>query len=74
MVEVYSNIRTIKTYCLGAVQMKRFQTIYQKLACRDEKFAGASFAKSRDQNHEGAGIIIVFVFYTGKSFPNWSGL
>ena len=76
MVEVYSNIRTIKAYCLGAVQMKRFQTIYQKLARAGMKSLQARHLQNpaiEIMSLTGAGIIIVFVFYTGKSVPQLVG-
>ena len=76
MVEVYANMRTIKAYCLERVQLGRFQGIYEKLAR-----AGMKGLQARQLQNPiieilsmvGAGVIIIFVFYSGKSVPQLVG-
>ena len=76
MMEVYSNMRTIKAYCLESVQSVRFKSIYQKLARAGMKSLQARHLQNpaiEIMSLTGAGIIIVFVFYTGKSVPQLVG-
>ena len=76
MMEVYSNMRTIKAYCLESIQSDRFKSIYQKLARAGMKSLQAKHLQNpaiEIMSLTGAGIIIVFVFYTGKSVPQLVG-
>ena len=76
MMEVYSNMRTIKAYCLESIQSGRFKAIYQKLARAGMKSLQARHLQNpviEVMSLTGAGIIIVFVFYTGKSVPQLVG-
>jgi len=76
MVEVYTNIRTIKAYGLARLQQSRFAEIYQNLAR-----AGMKSLQARHLQNPiiellsmfGAGVIIIFVFYSGKSVPQLVG-
>ena len=66
MMEVYSNMRTIKAYCLESIQLGRFKSIYQKLARAGMKSLQARHLQNpaiEIMSLTGAGIIIVFVFY-----------
>ena len=76
MVEVYSNMRTIKAFSLERLQLNRLNEIYQKLAR-----AGMKSLKARHLQNPviellsmiGAGVIILFVFHTEKSVPQLVG-
>ena len=76
VVEVYSNMRTIKAYCLERTQKSRFGEIYGKLVR-----AGMKSLQARHLQNPiiellsvfGAGVIIIFVFHTGKSVPQLVG-
>ena len=76
LVEVYSNMRTIKAYCLERLQKNRFRNIYGKLVR-----AGMQSLQARHLQNPvievlsvlGVGVIIIFVFYSGKSVPQLVG-
>ena len=76
MVEVYVNMRTVKAFCLERIQISRFREIYEKLAR-----AGIKSLQARQLQNPviellstmGAGVIIIFVFYSGKSVPELVG-
>ena len=76
IVEVYANIRIIKAFRLERIQLNRFKNIYQKLAR-----AGMKSLQARHLQNPviellsmiGAGLIILFVFHTGKSVPQLVG-
>jgi len=76
MMEVYSNTRTIKAFCLEKFQIHRFNNIYKKLARTGMKSLQARHMQNpviEIMSLTGAGIIIVFVFYTEKSVPQLVG-
>lgn len=76
MVEVYANMRTIKAYCLESKQLDRFREIYGKLARAGMKGIQARHIQNpiiELMSMVGAGVIILFVFQTGKSVPQLVG-
>lgn len=76
MVEVYTNMRTIKAYGLERLQQSRFAEIYQKLARVGMKSLQARHLQNpviELLSMFGAGVIILFVFHTGKSTPQLVG-
>jgi subfamily B ATP-binding cassette protein MsbA len=76
MVEVYTNMRTIKAYGLERLQQSRFSEIYQKLARVGMKSLQARHLQNpviELLSMFGAGVIILFVFHTGKSAPQLVG-
>ena len=76
MVEVYTNIRTIKAFGLERLQQSRFAEIYQKLARVGMKSLQARHLQNpviELLSMFGAGVIILFVFHTGKSAPQLVG-
>ena len=76
MVEVYSNMRTIKAYCLERTQRSRFGEIYEKLVRMGMKSLQARHLQNpviELLSVFGAGVIIIFVFHTGKSVPELVG-
>jgi subfamily B ATP-binding cassette protein MsbA len=76
MVEVYTNMRTIKAYGLERLQQSRFAEIYQKLARVGMKSLQARHLQNpviELLSMFGAGVIILFVFHTGKSAPQLVG-
>jgi subfamily B ATP-binding cassette protein MsbA len=76
MVEVYTNMRIIKAYGLERVQQSRFAEIYQKLARVGMKSLQARHLQNpviELLSMFGAGVIILFVFHTGKSAPQLVG-
>jgi subfamily B ATP-binding cassette protein MsbA len=76
MVEVYTNMRTIKAYGLERLQQSRFAKIYQKLARVGMKSLQAKHLQNpiiELLSMFGAGVIILFVFHTGKSAPQLVG-
>jgi subfamily B ATP-binding cassette protein MsbA len=76
MVEVYTNMRTIKAYGLERLQQGRFAKIYQKLARVGMKALQAKHLQNpviELLSMFGAGVIILFVFHTGKSAPQLVG-
>ena len=73
LVQVYTNMRTIKAFCLEKVQMERFLKIYQRLARLGIKHNQARLIMNPTVEVfgiMGLGAVIVFVFYTGKSAPD----
>ena len=76
VVEVYSNMRTIKAYCLERTQRSRFGKIYEKLVRTGMKSLQARHLQNpviELLSVFGAGVIIIFVFHTGKSVPELVG-
>ena len=76
VVEVYSNMRTIKAYCLERTQRSRFGEIYEKLVRMGMKSLQARHLQNpviELLSVFGAGVIIIFVFHTGKSVPELVG-
>lgn len=76
MVEVYANMRTIKAYCLESKQLDRFKGIYGKLVRAGMKGIQARHIQNpiiELLSMVGAGVIILFVFQTGKSVPQLVG-
>lgn len=76
MMEVYTNMRTIKAYGLEWLQQSRFAEIYQKLARLGMKALQAKHLQNpviELLSMIGAGVIILFVFYSGKSAPQLVG-
>jgi len=73
LVQVYTNMRTVKAFCLEKVQMERFRKIYQRLARLGIKHNQARLIMNPTVEVfgiMGLGAVIVFVFYTGKSAPD----
>lgn len=73
LVQVYTNMRTVKAFCLEKVQLERFNKIYQKLARLGIKHNQARLIMNPTVEVfgiMGLGVVIVFVFYTGKSAPD----
>jgi subfamily B ATP-binding cassette protein MsbA len=73
---VYTNMRTIKAYGLERLQQGRFAKIYQKLARVGMKALQAKHLQNpviELLSMFGAGVIILFVFHTGKSAPQLVG-
>ncbi len=76
MVEVYTNMRTIKAYGLERLQQSRFAEIYQRLAGAGMKALQAKHLQNpviELLSMIGAGVIILFVFHTGKTAPQLVG-
>ncbi len=76
MMEVYTNMRTIKAYGLERLQQGRFAEIYQKLAGVGMKALQARHLQNpviELLSMFGAGVIILFIFYSGKSAPQLVG-
>ena len=76
MVEVYTNMRIIKAYCMEKIQLDRFSGIYNKLARAGMKGLQARHLQNpviELLSTVGAGVIIIFVFYTDKSVPQLVG-
>ena len=76
MVEVYTNMRTIKAYGLERLQQSRFAEIYHRLAGAGMKALQAKHLQNpviELLSMIGAGVIILFVFHTGKTAPQLVG-
>ncbi len=76
MVEIYSNMRTIKAFSLESRQLDRLQDIYEKLVRAGMKGIQARHIQNpiiELLSMIGAGVIIIFVFYTEKSVPQIVG-
>ena len=73
LVQVYTNMRTIKAFCLEKVQLDRFGKMYQRLARLGIKQNQARLILNPTVEVlgiVGLGAVIVFVFYHGKSAPD----
>jgi subfamily B ATP-binding cassette protein MsbA len=73
LVQVYTNMRTIKAFCLEKVQLERFGNMYQRLARLGIKQNQARLILNPTVEVlgiVGLGAVIVFVFYSGKSAPD----
>ncbi len=73
LIQVYTNMRTVKAFCLEQLQMKRFAKIYQNLARLGIKHIQAKLVVNPSVEVIGVfglGLVILFVFYTGKSAPD----
>jgi subfamily B ATP-binding cassette protein MsbA len=73
LVQVYTNMRTIKAFCLEKVQLERFGKMYQRLARLGIKQNQARLILNPTVEVlgiVGLGAVIVFVFYHGKSAPD----
>jgi len=73
LVQVYSNMRTIKAFCLERLQLKRFEVIYHRLARLGIKQIQTKLIVNPSVEVIGViglGMVIIFVFYTGKSTPD----
>jgi len=73
LVQVYTNMRTIKAFCLEKVQLERFRKMYQRLARLGIKQNQARLILNPTVEVlgiMGLGAVIVFVFYSGKSAPD----
>jgi ABC-type multidrug transport system fused ATPase/permease subunit len=73
LVQVYTNMRTIKAFCLEKVQLDRFGKMYQRLARLGIKQNQARLILNPTVEVlgiVGLGAVIVFVFYSGKSAPD----
>ncbi|MDP6904725.1 MAG: ABC transporter ATP-binding protein [Verrucomicrobiota bacterium] len=76
IVEVYSNIRLIKAYCLERLQQKRFETLYQHLAR-----AGIKRWQAKEIVNPaveflamiGFGVLLAYIFWEGRSIPQLIG-
>jgi len=72
IVEVYSNMRVIKAYCLEQLQQKRFETLYQHLAR-----AGIKRWQAKEIVNPaveflamiGFGVLLAYIFWEGRSIP-----
>jgi subfamily B ATP-binding cassette protein MsbA len=66
-------MRTVKAFCLEQLQMKRFAKIYQNLARLGIKHIQAKLVVNPSVEVIGVfglGLVILFVFHTGKSAPD----
>ena len=73
LIQVYTNMRTVKAFCLEQLQMKRFAKIYQNLARLGIKHIQAKLVVNPSVEVIGVfglGLVILFVFHTGKSAPD----
>lgn len=73
LIQVYTNMRTIKAYCLEKVQLERFAGMYQRLARLGIKQNQARLILNPTVEVlgiVGLGAVIIFVFYNGKSAPD----
>ena len=73
LVQVYTNMRTIKAFCLEKVQLDRFGKMYQRLARLGIKQNQARLILNPTVEVlgiVGLGAVIVFVFSSGKSAPD----
>ena len=76
IVEVYSNIRLIKAYCLEKLQQKRFEKLYQQLAR-----AGIKRWQAKEIVNPaveflamiGFGVLLAYIFWEGRSIPQLIG-
>jgi len=76
IVEVYSNIRLIKAYCLERLQQKRFEKLYQQLAR-----AGIKRWQAKEIVNPaveflamiGFGVLLAYIFWEGRSIPQLIG-
>ena len=76
LVEVYSNIRVVKAFCLEQLQMRRFHAIYNQLVRIGMK--GVQARELVNPTVElistlGLGVVIIFIFYTGITVPKLVG-
>tara|TARA_Y100000588_G_scaffold60627_1_gene59644 strand:- start:402 stop:2312 length:1911 start_codon:yes stop_codon:yes gene_type:complete len=73
LVQVYSNMRTVKAFCLERLQLERFSVIYHRLARLGIKQIQTKLIVNPSVEVIGViglGLVIIFVFYTGKSTPD----
>lgn len=73
LVQVYTNMRTIKAFCLEKVQLSRFGKMYERLARLGVKMVQTKLVINPTVEVIGVlglGFVIIFVFYTGKSVPD----
>ena len=76
LVEVYSNIRVVKAFCLEKLQMERFRKIYDNLL-----HIGMKSVQARELVNPlvetismlGLGVVIVFIFYSGIAVDDLVG-
>ena len=76
IIEVYSNMRVIKAYCLEQLQQKRFETLYQHLAR-----AGIKRWQAKEIVNPaveflamiGFGVLLAYIFWEGRSIPQLIG-
>ena len=76
MMEAYTNIKNIKAYGLESFQIARFREIYGILATVGMKTLQARQAQNpiiEVMSMVGAGVIIIFVFQSGKAVPEFVG-
>ena len=76
MMEAYTNIKNIKAYGLESFQIVRFREIYGILATVGMKTLKARQAQNpiiEVMSMVGAGVIIIFVFQSGKAVPEFVG-
>ena len=76
MMEAYTNIKNIKAYGLESFQIARFREIYGILATVGMKTLKARQAQNpiiEVMSMVGAGVIIIFVFQSGKAVPEFVG-
>ena len=76
MMEAYTNIKNIKAYSLESFQISRFREIYGILARVGMKTLQARQAQNpiiEVMSMVGAGVIIIFVFQSGKAVPEFVG-
>ena len=76
MMEAYTNIKNIKAYGLESFQISRFREIYGILARVGMKTLQARQAQNpiiEVMSMVGAGVIIIFVFQSGKAVPEFVG-
>jgi len=73
LVQVYTNMGTVKAFCLEQLQMKRFTEIYQKLARLAIKQVQTKLVVNPSVEVIGVfglGLVILFVIFTDKSVPD----
>jgi subfamily B ATP-binding cassette protein MsbA len=73
LVQVYTNMGTVKAFCLEQLQMKRFTEIYQKLARLAIKQVQTKLVVNPSVEVIGVfglGLVILYVIFTDKSVPD----